>query len=494
MTAGPSVHEKGQASVATSTVSRARHRFAPHPGGPRRPFAALRRAKGRLQTPLVLGALVVPALIIAGTGQDAPVEGVLNPSAALSPSDWRATSEAGETTVSRVTVENAPQDVGTAVEVRRRGDGGRWALALAGLREPKTFFRVGRTYRMQVYVRDLLASAQPVGMLLSDANFGSRPTDASRYERFSDEAWHLLQRTFVATAPGDIDTSLYLALPVTGPLRWQFTLASVREVQTAAPAELGEEATPDRVLDFGGAAGSPPDPSVWNHEVGGHGWGGDELQTYTTSTANAAVDGQGRLTLSVQREQRTGPDGITRNYTSARLNTLGKVEVQPGSYVEADLRVPVTPGVRPAFWLMGTNLERVGWPAAGELDVMEAVRSDPSRIRQTIHTSRLTRPRQDAPYGENARGGTTALGSRRDQGYHRYGVYFDGNIVQFYVDRKPTLRLTAQEAQERDRAWPFDRPMFILLSAAVAKGVAEAGLPAALSVDTISIWSSGVPF
>jgi hypothetical protein len=194
--------------------------------------------KSRLQTPLVLGALLRPALVFLGTGRDRPADGVLNPSAAISPSDWKASSDRSETTVSRVGISDGPQGSSTAVEVRREGDGGKWALALAGLRNPVAFFQRGHTYRMQIYARDLSASGQSVGLLLANSNFAHRPTEATRYARYSDSDWHLLQRTFAVTASAAPDTALYLSLPVKGPLRWQFTQASVREVEVPRPAEV----------------------------------------------------------------------------------------------------------------------------------------------------------------------------------------------------------------------------------------------------------------
>jgi hypothetical protein len=394
--------------------------------------------------------------------------------------------------VARVQVQDGPQGATTAIEIRRENDGGKWALALVGLRSPETFFERGHTYRMQVWARDLLASNQSVGIVLANSNFAHRPTEASRYARYSDTSWHLLQRTFVVTAPAAPDTSLHIALPVTGPMRWQFTMASVREVVVPQPAQLRREA--DRVIDFTGAVGGPPDPGTWNHDVGGHGWGDNELQTYTQSTANAWLDGRGGLLLTARQEDWTGPDGITRHFTSSRLNTKGKVEVSPGSYVEAEITAPTGRGVRPAFWLLGANFDHVGWPACGELDVMEATQRSPAMVRQTIHVSRLSRPKQDAPYGENAPGGYTTLPQPRDSGPHRYGVYFDDKLVQFYVDRRPTLRFSAQEALERDRAWPFDRPQILVLNIAVAGVPDAAKFPVSMKVGAISVWANGVPF
>ena len=70
----------------------------------------------------------------------------------------------------------------------------------------------------------------------------------------------------------------------------------------AAPVPATVSGAPSQTLDFSGPAGSAPDPQVWNHEVGGHGWGNGERQTYTASTRNAAVDGAGRLRITARRE------------------------------------------------------------------------------------------------------------------------------------------------------------------------------------------------
>lgn len=108
-------------------------------------------------------------------------------------------------------------------------------------------------------------------------------------------------------------------------------------------------------LTFDGPAGAPPDQSVWRHEVGGNGWGNHEVQSYTSSRTNAHLDGHGSLVLTAIREPTTGPNGIRRDYSSARLSSVGKLTVPPGSYVEATIKAPTGIGVLPAFWLMGTN-------------------------------------------------------------------------------------------------------------------------------------------
>jgi hypothetical protein len=418
-------------------------------------------------------------------------EGVLNGSAAVDVSGWRADSNAGRVTLTRVRIADGPSGVSTAVDIRRAAGRGRWAMVLADLRTPESFFQEGHTYRMQAYVRDALASGQSAGILLANSNFQHRPTESSQYGRYTDDSWHLLQRTFVATHPARSDTALYFDLPIAGRLRWQITLASVREVTLPTPPHvLGD---PSTVLAFEGEEGSAPDDRVWRHEVGGNGWGNQELQTYTESTSNARLDGRGALVLTARREDATGPDGILRHYTSARLSTANQLVVPPGSYIESSIRAPTGEGVRPAFWLIGANFSNVGWPACGELDVMEATQESASLVRQTMHFPRVSDPSEDAPYGEDASGGYTSLGAPRDAAIHRYGVYFDGEVVQFYVDRKPTLRLTKQEAIERDRTWPFSQPQYVVLNIALGGDLSRTKFPVRMEVGKISIWHGGVP-
>src|SRR5262249_21987939 len=122
--------------------------------------------------------------------------------------------------------------------------------------------------------------------------------------------------------------------------------------------------------EFSGAAGLAPDASHWSHEVGDGtaqgipGWGNNELEYYTDSTQNAALDGQGHLAITA-----AAASGLTCyygpcQYTSARLISQYKVEVAHGR-IEARLRVPGGAGLWPAFWSLGTDIGDVGWPQSG---------------------------------------------------------------------------------------------------------------------------------
>jgi beta-glucanase (GH16 family) len=247
---------------------------------------------------------------------------------------------------------------------------------------------------------------------------------------------------------------------------------------------------PSEDLTFAGPDGANPDTKVWSHEVGSHGWGNDELQAYTARRSNAHLDGAGNLRIVARHQDPKVSGAGTPRYSSARLSTEGKFEVQPGSYVEATVRAPFQQGVRAAFWLLGTDIASAGWPACGELDIMETTRSA-ATIRQAVHTSRIDDPKVDAPYGEFAPGGRTALKDSSES--HRYGVYFDKDLVAFFVDGQERLRLTRDEAFEKNRSWPFNRPQSLRLAIAVDDEVPASRFPLSMEVSQISVWRGGVP-
>ena len=150
--------------------------------------------------------------------------------------------------------------------------------------------------------------------------------------------------------------------------------------------------------EFVGAAGSPVNPAVWQPEVGGHGWGNKELQYYTDSTENAALDGAGNLAITVRRPD---PQLAQRRfsgcrYTSARLTTKDRVFFAY-SMVQARIRLPEGRGIWPAFWMLGQNIDEVGWPACGEIDVMENFGKDPAVVHGTVHGPATRAPTASPP-------------------------------------------------------------------------------------------------
>jgi beta-glucanase (GH16 family) len=423
----------------------------------------------------------------------APSNLVHNPDANVDLSGWSVSSDAGVFRMARVGASSNPAGTSTAVDLQRGSGTGSWAVALVALNAPATAFRVGQAYRMQTWVRDVDATGRSVGILLGNAAYRHRPTDASAYLGLSDSGWHRVVRTFVCTALGSADTSVYLALPPSGSVHLQVTAVSVQALTAPRPRYV--TGAPTRVVPFAGSDGGAPDSSVWNYETGGNGWGNNELETYTNSRANSATDGTGHLVITARRETLKGADGITRSYTSSRLTTKGKLALQPGTYVEAPIQAPVGPGVWPAFWTLGSNISQVGWPASGEIDILEGQGSLPSVSHSAVHNGRSTNLKSDFPYGWGEPGASVDLGHPLDTTTHLYGVYFDGNTVRFYIDRHEHLALWAADAVASGRDWPFDGPQYMLLNVAVAASTPSTTVfPRKMTVGAVSIWQGGIPF
>ncbi len=122
--------------------------------------------------------------------------------------------------------------------------------------------------------------------------------------------------------------------------------------------------------EFDGPAGSAPDQTKWTYDIGGAGWGNNELESYTDRRENSYLDGQGNLVIKVIKEDYTGPDGIKRDYTSARMLTKGKFTQKYGRF-EARIKMPLEQGIWPAFWMLGDDIDKVGWSQCGEIDIMK---------------------------------------------------------------------------------------------------------------------------
>ena len=228
---------------------------------------------------------------------------------------------------------------------------------------------------------------------------------------------------------------------------------------------------------FDGPAGTAPDARYWDHDLGGGGWGNGELQTYTDQAANARLDGSGHLLIQARRDAGT--------YTSARLVTRKLVEFGYG-LVEARIRMPQGQGVHPAFWLLGINVWKDGWPQAGEIDVMEMVNSG-LLYHNAIHGPMDNAP--DTPWKQSADGyaGVNLAGD-----YHVYQVYREPGVVRIGLDGRVVgsyYRLSAPAGAR----WVFDARMYVVLNVAVGGEWpgpvgAQTTFPATMSVDWVRYW------
>jgi beta-glucanase (GH16 family) len=210
--------------------------------------------------------------------------------------------------------------------------------------------------------------------------------------------------------------------------------------------------------EFDQADGTQPAASRWVLETGGGGWGNNELQTYTTRTNNCRIVG-GNLVIEARAETFTGTDNITRNFTSARLKTLGKAAWTHGR-IEGRLQVPRGNGLWPAFWMLGTNFHSAGWPACGEIDLMEHIGREPDRVYGTLHGPGYS--------GANGIGESHTLpgGAAFADAFHVFAVEWETNRIRWYVDGQPFFTVTPASLPP-DAQWVFEQPQFLLLNLAV---------------------------
>ena len=213
--------------------------------------------------------------------------------------------------------------------------------------------------------------------------------------------------------------------------------------------------------EFNAPDGTPVDSSKWVSETGGNGWGNDELEYYTTRPQNATQEG-GNLVIHAIEEKYTGPDGVTRNYTSARLKTLGKFSRKYGRF-EARIKIPRGQGIWPAFWMLGDDINKPGWPKCGEIDIMENIGKEPSLVHGTIHGPGYSGDKGiGSPYG-------LPDDQRFADDFHVYAVEWEKKAIRFYVDDHLYGTRTPAELPKGAK-WVYGHNFFMLLNVAVGGG------------------------
>jgi beta-glucanase (GH16 family) len=210
--------------------------------------------------------------------------------------------------------------------------------------------------------------------------------------------------------------------------------------------------------EFDGRDGALPENAKWTLMTGGGGWGNRELEYYTAREANAHQQ-SGNLIITANRELYTGPDGVTRDFTSARLKTVGKFSRTYGRF-EARMKLPIGQGLWPAFWMLGDAISQVGWPNCGEIDIMEQVGSAPSTILGTIHG-----PGYSGKAGISSKY-TLPNGGLFSDGFHVFAAEWEPSVIRFYVDDTLYASRTPADLPAGTR-WVFDKPFFIIMNVAV---------------------------
>ena len=266
-----------------------------------------------------------------------------------------------------------------------------------------------------------------------------------------------------------------------------FVLAIVLGISAAA-AQTATSARPGWNLtwsdEFNAPDDSPIDSSKWVVESGGNGWGNQELEYYTARPENAFQQG-GNLVIKVLQEKYTGPDGVTRDYTSARLKTLGKFSQKYGRF-EARIKIPYGQGIWPAFWMMGDDIGKVGWPKCGEIDVMENIGKEPALVHGTIHGPGYSGDKgPSAPFAVPDQ-------SRFADDFHIYAVEWEPRAIHFYVDDHLYATRTPRDIPKSAK-WVYKHPFFLLLNVAVGGSWpgnpdASSQFPQTMLVDYVRVY------
>lgn len=243
---------------------------------------------------------------------------------------------------------------------------------------------------------------------------------------------------------------------------------------------------------FDQPAGTVPDPAVWGYALGDGttsgivGWGNNERQWYTDDPIHASTDGDGHLviTATVADGARTCYYGPCE-YESARLLTRDRFAIQYGR-IEIVAQVPAGFGVWPAFWMLGTNLDAVGWPQAGEVDILEYVGRWPNDIFGSIHGPGYS--------GASAYTKTVTLDRPVAEDAHEFAIEWAPGSIVWYLDGERYHEALPSDVTPNE--WVFDQPFYLLLNLAVGGNLAgpvfpDTVFPARLVVDHIRVYEAG---
>jgi len=239
-----------------------------------------------------------------------------------------------------------------------------------------------------------------------------------------------------------------------------------------------------------------PDPAKWNYETGfirNH-----EAQYYTRDRKENARVENGMLIIEARKEPFRNPayDPAATNsrnwnrsrefagYTSASLTTRDRASWTYGR-IEVRAKLPAGRGVWPAIWTLGTNIQQAGWPACGELDIMEMVGFKPEMIYAHVHTRKYD-VLQKADQGNGIK-----IPDASDA-FHVYAVAWDADHMDFFVDGQKYF--TYRNEKTGADAWPFDKNQYLIINLAIGgdwggqQGIDDSIFPQRFYIDYVRVY------
>jgi beta-glucanase (GH16 family) len=220
-----------------------------------------------------------------------------------------------------------------------------------------------------------------------------------------------------------------------------------------------------------------PDPAKWGYELGDL-KKNDEKEYYTSRAENVRVE-NGMLVIEARKESYEG-----HAYTSASVVTLGRFEFRYGK-VEVRAKLPTGRGTWPAIWMLGTSISRVGWPACGEIDIMENVGFDPLRVHASIHTTAYN-------HTMGTQKTASSVVSDPSADFHVYSTEWYPDHIDTFVDG--VRYFTFRNEGTGSAAWPFDAPQYLLINLAIGgtwggqQGIDDSLFPHRYLVDYVRIY------
>ena len=196
----------------------------------------------------------------------------------------------------------------------------------------------------------------------------------------------------------------------------------------------------------------------WSYEIGGHGWGNNELQFYTDNDSTSFIE-DGNLVLRAKVvPQGTGSPDNLRYFTSARLRTSGKGDWRYGR-IEVKAKLALGQGIWPAIWMLPTDWMYGGWPQSGEIDIMEHVGYDPGHVHGSIHTESYNHKIN------TQRGGSLKLDSI-DTVFYVYAIEWFEDRIDFFINDDKYYSFQ-NDNNNNFKTWPFNQRFHLLINIAV---------------------------